>query len=115
MSRVKRGVETHKRHKKVLELAAGYRMTKSRLYKVAKEAVLHAGEYAFAGRRHRKRQMRRLWIARINAASREVGIKYSDLINLLKKKNIELDRKILSNIAQEPKLFSNLIDEIKKA
>ncbi len=114
MARVKRGVETHRRHKKVLELAKGYRMTRSKLYKVAKEAVLHAGEYAFAGRRHRKRQMRRLWIARINAASRELGIKYSDLISLLKKKNIEIDRKILSTIAQEPKLFSNLISEIKK-
>ena len=113
MTRVKRGLTSHQKHKKVLELAKGYRMTKSRLYKVANEAVLHAGEYAFAGRKHRKRQMRRLWITRINAALTPFEIKYSEFIHLLKIKNIQLDRKILSLIAQDGPFFERLVKKIK--
>ncbi len=114
MARVKRGVTTHKRHKKVLQLAKGYRMTKNRLYKVAKEAVLHAGEYAYAGRKHRKRQMRRLWILRINAGIREMGMKYSELIHLLKARKVEIDRKILAVMAQNKELFTKFVKEVKK-
>ncbi|OGK66321.1 50S ribosomal protein L20 [Candidatus Roizmanbacteria bacterium RIFOXYB2_FULL_41_10] len=113
MTRVKRGLTSHQKHKKVLELAKGYRMTKSRLYKVANEAVLHAGEYAFAGRKHRKRQMRRLWITRINAALTPFEIKYSEFIHLLKIKNIQLDRKILALIAQDGPFFERLVKKIK--
>lgn len=114
MTRVKRGVTTQKKHKKVLNLAKGYRMTKNRLYKVAKEAVLHAGEYAFAGRRQRKRQLRRLWIQQINAGLRTMGMKYSKFMHLLKKKNVLLDRKILAYFANQPKLFKSLVEQIKK-
>ena len=113
MTRVKRGLTSHQKHKKVLELAKGYRMTKSRLYKVANEAVLHAGEYAFAGRKHRKRQMRRLWITRINAALTPFEIKYSEFIHLLKIRKIQLDRKILSLIAQDGPFFERLVKKIK--
>lgn len=115
MTRVKRGITSHQKHKKVLKLAKGYRMTRSRLYKVANEAVLHAGEYAFAGRKHRKRQMRRLWIVRINAALQPYEIKYSHFIHLLKKQKIALDRKILSLMAQDQPFFSRLLDKIKQA
>jgi len=114
MSRVKRGVTSHQKHKKILELAKGYRMTKNRLYKVAKEAVLHAGEYAFAGRKHRKRQLRRLWITRINAALLPFDLKYSRFIHLLKDKNILLDRKILSLVAQDESFFKRLVAKIKQ-
>ncbi len=114
MTRVKRGVTTQKRHKKVLHLAKGYRMTRNRLYKVAHEAVLHAGEYAFAGRRQRKRQTRRLWIQQINAALRTLGLKYSAFIHLLKKKNIGLDRKILAYLVHRPKLFKSLVEKINE-
>ena len=114
MARVKRGVTTHKRHKKLLELAKGYRMTRHRLYKVAKEAVLHAGEYAFAGRKHRKRDIRRLWIARINAALSSFGIKYSVFMHELKVKQILLDRKILAHLAQDKVNFERLVNKIKE-
>jgi large subunit ribosomal protein L20 len=114
MARVKRGVTTHKRHKKLLELAKGYRMTRHRLYKVAKEAVLHAGEYAFAGRKHRKRDIRRLWIARINAAVSAFGIKYSVFMHELKVKQILLDRKILAHLAQDKVNFERLVNKIKE-
>jgi len=114
MARVKRGVTTHKRHKKFLELAKGYRMTRRRLYKVAKEAVLHAGEYAFAGRKHRKRDIRRLWIARINAALSSLGIKYSVFMHELKVKQILLDRKILAHLAQDKVYFERLVNKIKE-
>ena len=114
MTRVKRGVTTHKRHKKVLQQAKGYRMTRRRLYKVAKESVLHAGEYAFAGRKHRKRQFRRLWIQRINAALKPLDIKYSEFIHLLKTKNVIVDRKVIANLAQDSQLFNNFVTTIKK-
>lgn len=114
MARIKRGVVSHRKHKKLLELAKGYRMTRNRLVKVAQEAVLHAGEYAFAGRKRRKRDMRALWIVRINAALHSMDMKYSLFINLMSKKKVELDRKILASLAQKPALFKELVEEIKK-
>ena len=114
MTRVKRGVTTHHRHKKILKLAKGYRMTRHKLYKVAKEAVLHAGEYAYTGRKDRKRDMRRQWIVRLNAALQPFNIKYSHFIHLLKIKKIEIDRKILSHIAQDQTMFDRLIKKIQE-
>lgn len=101
--RVKTGVTRHRHHKKVLSRTKGMRMTKNRLFKVAREADLHAGQYAFAGRKHRKRDFRSLWIVRINAAIRAIDEKmsYSKFINLSKKANIEIDRKILAHLAAE--------------
>lgn len=115
MTRVKRGTTSKQKHHKVLKLAKGYRMTRHKLYKVASEAVLHAGEYAFAGRKHRKRQMRRLWIMRINAALKPHQIKYSQFIHSLQKQKIALDRKILSLLAQDQPFFSRLLKKIKQA
>lgn len=99
--RVKTGPQRRKRHKKILKRTKGMRMTRGRLYKVSKEADLHAGQYSFIGRKLRKRNMRRLWIQRINAAltSYADGLKYSKFINLLDKANITLDRKILADLA----------------
>jgi len=101
MSRVKTGVTRRRRHKKVLKLTKGFRGTNNRLYKRAKEALLHAGHYAYVGRKLRKRDMRKLWILRINAALHEMGegLKYSRFINNLKKANISLNRKMLSEVA----------------
>lgn len=114
MARIKRGVVSHKRHKRLLEKASGYRMTKNRLISVATEAVLHAGEYAFAGRRHRKRQMRRVWIVRLNAALHSVSLKYSTFMNMLKKQNVIIDRKILSHLAGNESFFKAFVEAIKK-
>lgn len=99
--RVKTGVTRHRHHKKVLSRTKGMRMTKNRLFKIAREADLHAGQYAFAGRKRRKRDFRSLWIVRINAALRAIDgkISYSKFINLSKKANIEIDRKILASLA----------------
>jgi len=99
MSRVKRGVTAHARHKKVLAQAKGYRGRRKNVYRIAKQAVMKAGQYQYRDRRQRKRQFRSLWIARINAAARELGMKYSTLINGLKKANIEVDRKVLADLA----------------
>ncbi|MDO8347893.1 MAG: 50S ribosomal protein L20 [Rugosibacter sp.] len=99
MPRVKRGVTAHARHKKILNLAKGYRGRRSKVYRIAKEAVMKAGQYAYRDRRQRKRQFRALWIARINAGARELGLKYSTLMNGLKKASIEVDRKVLSDLA----------------
>lgn len=98
MSRIKRGVTSHARHKKIFKLNKGYRMTKRRLIRVAREAALHAGEYAYMGRKLRKRDFRRLWITRINGALENLGLSYSQFISGLKKANIELDRKILAEL-----------------
>lgn len=112
--RVKTGYTRRRRHKKIIKLAKGYRMTKSRLYKVAKEAVLHAGEYAYHGRKLRKRDFRRLWIQRINAALTETGLKYSHFINKLSTNKIELNRKILADLAvSHPKVFFKIVDKVK--
>ncbi|OYW92653.1 MAG: 50S ribosomal protein L20 [Alishewanella sp. 32-51-5] len=99
MPRVKRGVTAHARHKKVLKQAKGYYGARSRVYRVAFQAVIKAGQYAYRDRRQRKRQFRQLWIARINAASRMNGLSYSRLIAGLRKASIEIDRKILADIA----------------
>jgi large subunit ribosomal protein L20 len=99
MPRVKRGVVTHARHKKVLDKAKGYRGARSKVLRVAKQAVTKAGQYAYRDRRQRKRQFRALWIARINAGARENGMSYSVFMNGLKKAAIEIDRKVLSDIA----------------
>ncbi|MCE1239613.1 MAG: 50S ribosomal protein L20 [Azonexaceae bacterium] len=99
MSRVKRGVTARARHKKVLALAKGYRGRRKNVYRIAKQAVMKAGQYQYRDRRQRKRQFRSLWIARINAAARELGMKYSTFMNGLKKANIEVDRKVLADLA----------------
>lgn len=99
MPRVKRGVTTHQRHKKVLEKAKGYRGRRKNVYRVAARAVQKAGQYAYRDRRQRKRQFRALWIARINAAARECGLSYSRLIQGLTKAAVEIDRKVLADIA----------------
>jgi len=114
--RIKTGPTRKRRHQKVLKQTKGFRMTKGRLYKVSKEASLHAGQYAFAGRRQKKRQVRRLWIQRINAALTPYEISYSKFINQLKKNKIDLDRKILADMAvSDTQAFDNLIKQIKKA
>ena len=99
MPRVKRGVTARARHKKILVQAKGYRGRRKNVYRVAKQAVMKAGQYQYRDRRQRKRQFRALWIARINAAAREVGMKYSTFMNGLKKANIEVDRKVLADLA----------------
>lgn len=99
MARVKRGVTARARHKKVLDLAKGYRGRRKNVYRIAKEAVMKAGQYAYRDRRQRKRQFRTLWIARINAAAREQGLSYSVFMNGLKKAAIDIDRKVLADLA----------------
>lgn len=112
--RVKTGFARKRRHKKVLKLTKGFRMTRSRLYKVAHEALLHAGQYAFIGRKRRKRDLRRLWIQRINAAVRQHQLTYSKFINLLKEKKIIIDRKIMADLAlKDPKAFKAIVDKAK--
>ncbi|MGB9495741.1 MAG: 50S ribosomal protein L20 [Azonexus sp.] len=99
MPRVKRGVTARARHKKVLVQAKGYRGRRKNVYRIAKQAVMKAGQYQYRDRRQRKRQFRALWIARINAAARLEGMKYSTFMNGLKKANIEVDRKVLADLA----------------
>lgn len=115
MVRVKGGTHTRKKHKKVLKQAKGYWMTRHKQFKKAKEAVLHSGEYAFTGRKDKKRDFRSLWITRLNAGLRPHGITYSSFIHLLKEKHIELDRKVLSQMAAEyPSAFESLVNQVKK-
>jgi large subunit ribosomal protein L20 len=99
MPRVKRGVTARARHKKILVKAKGYRGRRNSVYRIAKEAVMKAGQYQYRDRRQRKRQFRALWIARINAAARELGMNYSNFMNGLKKAEIEVDRKVLADLA----------------
>jgi large subunit ribosomal protein L20 len=99
MPRVKRGVTARARHKKILVQAKGYRGRRKNVYRIAKQAVMKAGQYQYRDRRQRKRQFRSLWIARINAAARLEGMKYSTFMNGLKKANIEVDRKVLADLA----------------
>ena len=114
MPRVKRGVQAHARHKKVLKQAKGYRGARSRTFKTANQAVMKAGQYAYRDRRQRKRQFRALWIARINAAARECGLSYSRLIDGLKKASIEIDRKVLADLAvHEKDAFAQLAEKAK--
>ena len=116
MARVKRGVIARARHKKVLKQAKGYYGARSRVYRVAVQAVTKAGQYAYRDRRNKKRQFRQLWIARINAAARQNGMSYSRFINGLKKASVEIDRKILADIAVHDKnAFSALVEAAKGA
>ena len=103
MPRVKRGVTARARHKKVLKQAKGYYGARSRIYRVAKQAVIKAGQYAYRDRRQRKRQFRALWIVRINAAAREFGLSYSRFMNGLKKASVVIDRKVLADLAVRDK------------
>jgi large subunit ribosomal protein L20 len=114
MPRVKRGVTAHARHKKILALAKGYRGRRKNVFRVAKQAVMKAGQYAYRDRRNRKRDFRRLWIARISAASRELGVTYSRFIAGLKAANIEIDRKVLSDMAvRDPAGFASIVAQVK--
>ena len=116
MPRVKSGMTNRARHKKVLKEAKGYFGSKHRLYRSANEQVMHAGKYAFRDRRQKKRDFRKLWITRINAACRENGISYSKFINGLLKAEIVINRKMLSEIAiNDPKAFAELVETAKKA
>jgi large subunit ribosomal protein L20 len=116
MARIKRGTVSKRKHNKLLGLTKGYRGTKSKLIKVAKEASLHAGQYAYVGRKDRKSDFRRLWITRIGEAVKTQGISYSVFIKNLKKSNVELDRKILSSlIVDDPDAFKYVVDQVKKA
>lgn len=113
MARVKRGVTSHKRHKKVLKLTKGHRGGRSKNIREAKSSLLHAGEYAFAGRKLRKRDMRRLWITQLNAAVRQEGLSYSKFIHELNAKNIKLNRKILADLAvNHTEDFKKIIAEV---
>ena len=112
MARVKRGVTSHRRHKKLHKLTKGYRGGRSKLVREAKSALLHAGQYAFAGRKLRKRDMRRLWIIQLGNAVRAEGLSYSKFINQLKTKDIKLDRKILADLAvNHPEDFKRILSE----
>ena len=116
MARVKRGVTSHARHKKVLKLAKGSRGASSRLIKSAKQRVDKDLQYAYRDRRTRKRQMRGLWIQRINAGARLNGLTYSQLMNGLNKAGVEVDRKVLSDIAaREPESFASIVAQAKSA
>lgn len=116
MPRVKRGVTAHARHKKVLTAAKGYRGFRKNVFRVAKQAVTRAGQYAYRDRRQRKRQFRALWIVRINAAAREYGLSYSCMMNGLHKLGIDIDRKILAELAVYNKEdFSTLAEKAKIA
>ena len=114
MPRVKRGVTARARHKKVLDQAKGYRGRRGSVYRIAKQAVMKAGQYAYRDRRQRKRQFRSLWIVRINAAARELGLTYSVLMNGLKKASIEIDRKVLADLAVFDKpAFAQIANQAK--
>lgn len=116
MARVKRGVIARARHKKVLAKAKGYYGARSRVYRVAKQAVIKAAQYAFRDRRQKKREFRALWITRINAAVRAHGMSYSAFMNGLKKASIEIDRKVLSDIAiHDQAAFEALVNQAKAA
>lgn len=116
MPRVKRGVTAHARHKKILALAKGFRGRRKNVFRIAKQAVMKAGQYAYRDRRTRKRVFRRLWIARINAASRELGVTYSKFMAGLKKANIDIDRKVLSDMAiHDPAAFGSIVEKVKAA
>lgn len=113
--RIKRGTVSRRKHKKILKLTKGYRMTRRRLIKVAKEASLHAGQYAYAGRKKRKSDFRRLWITRISHMVKKAGISYSKFIAKLKEAKIELDRKILADLViNDPQAFKAILDKVER-
>ncbi len=114
MPRVKRGVTARARHKKVLAFAKGFRGRRKNVFRIAKQAVMRAGQYAYRDRRTRKRVFRQLWIARINAASRGLGVTYSKFMAGLKQLSIEIDRKVLSDMAiHDPAAFASIVDKVK--
>ena len=114
MPRVKRGVTARARHKKVLALAKGFRGRRKNVFRIAKQAVMKAGQYAYRDRRAKKREFRRLWIARINAASRALGLTYSKFVAGLKKAQIDLDRKVLADLAvNDPAAFGSIVEKAK--
>jgi large subunit ribosomal protein L20 len=114
MPRVKRGVTAHARHKKILALAKGFRGRRKNVFRIAKQAVMKAGQYAYRDRRTRKRVFRQLWIARINAASRELGVSYSKFMAGLKKAQIDIDRKVLADLAvNDPAAFGSIVEKVK--
>lgn len=116
MARVKRGVTTHRRHKKILKLAKGYRGSKSKLYRVANQQVMKSGNYAYAHRKLKKREFRQLWIARINAAARDNGTSYSRMVHGLKVAGVDINRKVLAEIAiTDPAAFTDLVELSKKS
>ena len=116
MARVSRGVQAHARNKKILKKAKGYYGARSKVYRVAKQAVIKAGQYAYRDRRQKRRQFRRLWIVRINAEARNCGLSYSRLIDGLNKAEIVIDRKVLSDIAIFDKpAFAKIADQAKEA
>ena len=113
--RVKRGVTAHAKHKKILRAAKGMQHYRTRSYRLAKQGVIKALQYSYRDRRNRKRDLRSLWITRINNASRELGLSYSQLINGLKKQGVQLDRKILADLAvNQPEAFKAIVDQAKK-
>ena len=115
MARVKRGVHAHRRHKAILERAKGFRLSKKLLFRPANEAVLHALAYAYRDRRRRKREMRQLWIARINAASRQSGLPYNKLMHGLRQAGVEIDRKMLADLAvRDSGSFARLVEVAKE-
>ena len=115
MPRVKRGVVARRRHKKILSQAKGYYGARSRVFRVAKQAVIKAGQYAYRDRRNRKRSFRALWIARINAGARQNGLSYSRLIAGLKKSSVEIDRKVLADLAIHDKaVFGMIVEQAKQ-
>jgi large subunit ribosomal protein L20 len=115
MPRVKRGVTTHRRHKKILKMAKGYRGSKSKLYRVANQQVMKSGQYAYIHRRLKKRDFRRLWIARINAAARDNGTTYSRMMYGLKVAGVDINRKLLAELAvSDPRGFTELAELAKK-
>ncbi|MBC6414197.1 MAG: 50S ribosomal protein L20 [Chromatiales bacterium] len=116
MARVKRGVISHAKHKKILKQARGYYGARSRTLRVAKQAVIRAGQYAYRDRRQRKRQFRSLWIIRINAAARVFGLSYSRFMNGLSKADVEIDRKLLAELAvNDADTFARIVDKAKAA
>lgn len=116
MARVKRGTNAHKRHKKVLKSAKGYYGSKSTLYRTANQAVMKSMAYSFIGRKRRKRDFRQMWIARINAATRQHGLSYSKFMHGLKQSGIDMNRKMLSDLAiKDPQAFEKLVDIAKNA
>ena len=113
MARVKRGVVAHARHKKILKLAKGYKGARSKVYRVAKQAVIKAGQYAYIGRKQRKRQFRSLWITKINAAARLNNMSYSQFMNQLKKADISINRKMLADLAMNnAESFTAIVNSI---
>jgi len=116
MVRVKAGTTTHRRHKKVLEAAKGFRGARSKLFRTAKETLIRGGQFAFRDRRHKKRDFRKLWILRINAATRSNGMSYSQFIDGLNKAGIKLNRKVLADLAvTDPESFQGLVGKARDA